>query len=276
MNQTTLADALHDAKTVDSNGIVTYDWKNPDFIIENVGVDTIVDTVKEQDEVLLEGLNILLSSCFHKKLALALLDLAEQEDGLYLGHLPLEERVAEWIKSKSAADTELAMKILTHENTKVQTKAAQWIIAMLPYSSEILNYMLHSENEKVQIYGKRWFHRIKGDLGTYRIKKTGEELDITQDGQVIKLESFPSELVEELQKIPYDVVLQAKQFLIDLDKGEQLVIEDLNQISENNLQHLFSNVQKRMGLLDVLAGAMNWNNLESVIINHKVFYESME
>lgn len=262
------------------HGFQIFDWEKidpvQDFILY-VGFSEIKEVLMNKDlKDYHEVINKLMHEVFHKDLAVELLHLSEEHSDITIHGIPLAVRVADWISSQSPPDVSLAKLLLSLPDEQVQEIAAKWIYMMFSYESSLLNIVLNSKNKKVVDFGKKWFQRIKGELGTYRIKKIGEELNITCDGERIDVQSMSPDLLKELSKIPYDVVLQAKQFIIDIDRGEQLVVEDLDELGKNNLQYKINSVQKRLGMLNVLAGAMGWDSMESLIINHAIFYQSMK
>lgn len=241
--------------------------------LENINIQSLIDLFLQKDKIADDFLKVTLKTTFNKKLAQALWEQAQENSSLELETTALNRRVAEWIRSFSPPDTDLALMLLASKDISVQNIASFWILVSLPFEEKILHAMFKSENSKVIQRAKKWFQRNKGILDRYLIRKEGKNINISHEGQSVDITEFPLQIITEILKIPYDVVLQVRKFIFDIDKGTQIVVEDLNKLSDNNVQQLCANIEKRMGLLDVLADSMSWNNIDSNIVSYKIFHK---
>ncbi len=207
---------------------------------------------------------------FNAKLASELLSLARKHKNLKLDGLDLERRVAEWVRSLSPPNLDLALALLDSKHEIVQNVTAAWIISKFDLEEKLFQPLLFSSNPTVVERGKLWFKRNRGTMGKYLIRKNSGQINILKDGKNIDLEELPLHILNAILSIPCDVVLQAQKVILNSNIGVQLLIDDLYKICDNNIQQMIVSIEKRRELLDVLADLMGWNDIQNNIISYKV------
>lgn len=168
-------------------------------------------------------------------------------------------------------NVDLAIALLNRSDESKQANIISWVLTTFPVDDKIK--VLQQANIKSPLATaevKLWLCKNWQLLDRYLIKKVGQQVTISRDGEGTDVNNLPDNIVSYIHSICHDMLLWTRR-VFTADGDIKLIAESLEKISNNSLWD--TNIETKSALLELLSDTMHWNDFSSPIISTDCFLE---